>query len=60
MKCLECRHSQLIEIGWKRYIGGTIVKCNMCNEIIGEMEDCEDFEDSASRDCTIGGEIDVE
>ena len=50
MKCLECKYSEIIEQGCKGYIGETIVKCNICNEINGEMENCKDFEDKEELD----------
>lgn len=50
MKCLECKYSEITEQGCKGYIGETIVKCNICNEINGEMENCKDFEDKEELD----------
>lgn len=43
MKCLDCKHVNIIEYGSNGFIGETIVRCKICNEITGEMEDCEDF-----------------
>ena len=45
MKCLECRYVEIIEYGAKGRLGVTIIECAICNEVNGEMEDCEDFED---------------
>ena len=50
MKCLECRYVNIIEYGCKGFIGETIIRCDMCNEVYGEMEDCEDFEDKIIDD----------
>ncbi len=44
MKCLDCKFKEIIEIGAKGFIGETIVLCRICNDINGEMRDCEDFE----------------
>ena len=49
MKCLASRYVNIVEYGAKGFIGETIIRCNICNEIDGEMEDCEDFEDSMIR-----------
>lgn len=45
MKCLNCKWRIIEEIGVNGFIGETIIKCFMCNEITGDMADCEDFEE---------------
>ena len=44
MKCLECKSVEILEYGFKGFLGETIINCRMCNEIDGLMEDCEDFQ----------------
>ncbi len=44
MKCLDCKFREITEIGAKGFLGESIVSCRICNEIDGEMENCEDFE----------------
>jgi hypothetical protein len=44
MKCLDCKYVNIEEYGFKGRIGESIINCRMCNEITGEMENCEDFE----------------
>lgn len=45
MKCLNCKFVEILEHGYKGFIGETVLRCKAYNEIKGEMEDCEDFED---------------
>ncbi len=44
MKCLECKWRIINESGAFGFIGETVIRCKMCNEIDSEMEDCEDYE----------------
>ena len=43
MKCLDCKHVNIEEYGFRGRLGESIVLCEICNEITGEMENCEDF-----------------
>lgn len=45
MKCLDCKYVEITEIGCKGFIGESIINCRICNEINGQMEDCEDYEE---------------
>ena len=45
MKCLNCKFVEILEHGYTGFIGETVLRCKAYNEIKGEMEDCEDFED---------------
>lgn len=55
MKCLDCKHVNIIEYGSNGFIGETVVRCKICNEITGEMEDCEDFMTVHKNNYKIGG-----
>jgi len=46
MKCLDCKYVEINEHGVNGFIGETIITCRICNEIDGEMEECEDFDSS--------------
>lgn len=51
MNCLDCKFLEIEEYGCKGLIGETVLRCKVCNEVMGEMVDCEDFEDKDKKVC---------
>lgn len=46
MKCLRCKWCEEDVY----HDGESTIKCIICNNIDGQMEDCEDFEESIVRE----------
>lgn len=49
IKCLDCKYVEITENSGKGFIGESLIDCRICNEINGEMESCEDFEEKIER-----------
>jgi hypothetical protein len=45
LKCLDCKYVEIIEHCAKGFLGESILTCRICNEIKGDMENCEDYKE---------------
>ena len=49
IKCLDCKYVEITENSGKGFIGESLIDCKICNEINGEMENCEDYKEKIER-----------